>query len=149
VAALVLIPLPDPAMTAEDSKALFFARCASERLNPADFRLGAMVDDDAGTSLLVASSDAKIVECAASPGSVSSVVADMSIAQMRPNLIRALSGVGSADAKRFLGYGRVSLEVTAVEFILPDGRTMVATVVGETFAYSAPYYWSRATVSTW
>lgn len=119
-------------------KAELFRACGNAELDPANFTLGALIDDNQGHKLVVASTTRTIAMCGVHPLGSGSGVGPMTENTLR-NANRVLAKAGGIDADTgFLGYGRTLPTVTKVEIFLPNGTKLLSDANAETFAYFVP-----------
>lgn len=119
-------------------KAELFRACGNAELDPANFTLGALIDDGQGHKLVVASTTRTIAMCGVHPLGSGSGVGPMTETTLR-NANKVLAKAGGIDADTgFLGYGRTLPTVTKVEIHLPDGEQVLSDANAETFAYFVP-----------
>ncbi|HEX6345331.1 hypothetical protein [Umezawaea sp.] len=119
-------------------KAELLRSCGNPELDPANFTLGALIDDGQGHKIVVASSPEVIAMCGVHPLGSGSGVGPLTERGLR-NVGRVLVGGGGVDADTgFLGYGRTLPQVARIEMFLPGGRPVLADTAAETFAYFVP-----------
>jgi hypothetical protein len=119
-------------------KAELFRACGNAELDPANFTLGALIDDGQGHKLVVASTTRTIAMCGVHPLGSGSGVGPMTETTLR-NANRVLAKAGGIDADTgFLGYGRTLPDIAKVEIFLPDGKKVLSDATAETFAYFVP-----------
>ncbi|WNV86785.1 hypothetical protein [Umezawaea sp. Da 62-37] len=119
-------------------KADLLRACGNAELDPADFKLGALIDDGQGHKLVVASTTRTIAMCGVHPLGSGSGVGPMTEATLR-NAGKVLAKAGGIDADTgFLGYGRTLPGITKVEIFLPGGKAVLSNADSETFAYFVP-----------
>ncbi|WP_146175041.1 hypothetical protein [Umezawaea tangerina] len=132
---------PTPSSRTQDLqsvKADLFRSCGNAALDPANFKLGALIDDGQGHKLVVASSVGVVAMCGVHPLGSGSGVGPMTEAGLRGSG-RVLARAGGIDADTgFLGYGRTLPTVARVEIFLPGGRPVLSDASGETFAFFVP-----------
>jgi hypothetical protein len=129
---------PPPARDREAVKAELLRACGDDKLDPADFKLGAMVDDGNGRRIVVASTARSLAMCGVHPFGSGAGVGPVTEATLR-NSNRVVAKAGGVDADTgFLGYGRTLPQVTGLEIFLPNGRQVLSDVAAETFAYFVP-----------
>jgi len=119
-------------------KAELLRACGNAELDPANFTLGALIDDGQGHKLVVASTPRTIAMCGVHPLGSGSGVGPMTEATLR-NANKVLAKAGGIDADTgFLGYGRTLPQVAKVQIFLPGGKEILANADSETFAYFVP-----------
>ncbi|MET1075348.1 MAG: hypothetical protein ABWY11_22060, partial [Umezawaea sp.] len=119
-------------------KADLLRSCGNAELDPADFKLGALIDDGQGHRLVVASTVRTIAMCGVHPLGSGSGVGPMTETTLR-NAGKVLAKAGGIDADTgFLGYGRTLPAITKVEIFLPGGKPVLSDANSETFAYFVP-----------
>jgi hypothetical protein len=119
-------------------KADLLRSCGNTELDPANFTLGALIDDGQGHKIVVGSTPRTIAMCGVHPLGSGSGVGPMTESSLR-GAGRALAKAGGIDADTgFLGYGRTLPQVTKVEIFLPGGKPVLADAGNETFAYFVP-----------
>jgi hypothetical protein len=119
-------------------KAELLRACGNAELDPANFTLGALIDDGQGHKLVVASTTRTIATCGVHPLGSGSGVGPMTETSLR-NANRVLAKAGGIDADTgFLGYGRTLPNVAKVEIFLPGGKQVLSDANNETFAYFVP-----------
>jgi hypothetical protein len=129
---------PPPTRDRETVKAELLRACGDDKLDPADFKLGAMVDDGNGRRIVVASTSRTLAMCGIHPFGSGSGVGPLTESTLR-NANRVLTKAGGVDADTgFLGYGRTLPQVTGLKIFLPNGQPVLCDVAAETFAYFVP-----------
>jgi hypothetical protein len=119
-------------------KAELLRACGNAELDPADFTLGALIDDGQGHKIVVGSTPRTIAMCGVHPLGSGSGVGPMTENSLR-NANRVLAKAGGIDADTgFLGYGRTLPQVAKVEIFLPGGNPILSNADAETFAYFVP-----------
>ncbi len=119
-------------------KAELLRACGNAELDPANFTLGALIDDGQGHKLVVGSTPRTIAMCGVHPLGSGSGVGPMTETSLR-NADRVLAKAGGIDADTgFLGYGRTLPQVAKVEIFLPGGKPILTDANSETFAYFVP-----------
>ncbi|HWO62733.1 MAG TPA: hypothetical protein VNO31_22150 [Umezawaea sp.] len=119
-------------------KAELLRSCGNAELDPANFTLGALIDDGQGHKIVVGSTPRTIAMCGVHPLGSGSGVGPMTETSLR-NANRVLAKAGGIDADTgFLGYGRTLPQVAKVEIFLPGGKPVLADSGSETFAYFVP-----------
>jgi hypothetical protein len=119
-------------------KAELLRSCGNAELDPANFTLGALIDDGQGHKIVVGSTSRTIAMCGVHPLGSGSGVGPMTETSLR-NADRVLAKAGGIDADTgFLGYGRTVPQVAKVEIFLPGGKPVLTDAGSETFAYFVP-----------